>query len=297
METEKQFPKQKGWRLVTQLKTEKSKPQFQCRHLRQGRWLRVLQYRWNYCRTAWSVNNDSKYRKCNSTSFLHLLSFFCQKIRFKTQVTTCSDFLSDAVVKVVEMVDSWDEFESSRSVSLWEGLSKFSRCWSRRLLRLWTRSSQNFQFKRKVGFEEQKSQIEDVIFKCKSRRTQMSTLTDFFWWSQRKKLWTKSWFRQVCIRQSKWRKCVQVLGMHVLSTDLGPQYDRFLNALSYMVWKTKIQDTGLKFWFSVGSCDFVQRAKVGNFEDVRFCSVLFWVFFFAHSPAKSSIPNNLNLNT
>ena len=41
------------------------------------------------------------------------------KIRFKNQVTTCSDFPSDAVlwIKEVEMVDSLDELKSSRSVS------------------------------------------------------------------------------------------------------------------------------------------------------------------------------------
>ena len=40
------------------------------------------------------------------------------KIRFKTQVTTCSDFPSDAMlwIKEVEMVDSLDELKSSRSV-------------------------------------------------------------------------------------------------------------------------------------------------------------------------------------
>ena len=49
----KQHLKQKGRRLVTHVKTDKNKAQFQCRHLRQGRWLRVLQYRWNYRRTTW----------------------------------------------------------------------------------------------------------------------------------------------------------------------------------------------------------------------------------------------------
>ena len=40
------------------------------------------------------------------------------KIRFTTQVTTCSDFPSDAMlwIKEVEMVDSLDELKSSRSV-------------------------------------------------------------------------------------------------------------------------------------------------------------------------------------
>ena len=57
METDKQSLKQEGWRQVTQVKTDKIKAQFKCRHLRQSRWLRVLQCRWNYHGTTWS---DSK---------------------------------------------------------------------------------------------------------------------------------------------------------------------------------------------------------------------------------------------
>ena len=44
--------------------------------------------------------------------------FLVWKILFKNQVTTCSDFPSDAMlwIKEVEMVDSLDELKSSRSV-------------------------------------------------------------------------------------------------------------------------------------------------------------------------------------
>ena len=51
-ETTKQSLQQKGRRPVTQVETDKIKAQFHCRHLQQGRWLRVLQCRWNYRRTA-----------------------------------------------------------------------------------------------------------------------------------------------------------------------------------------------------------------------------------------------------
>ena len=45
-------------------------------------------------------------------------SFLVWKIRFKNQVTTCSDCPSEALlwIKEVEMVDSLDELKSSRSV-------------------------------------------------------------------------------------------------------------------------------------------------------------------------------------
>ena len=46
-------------------------------------------------------------------------SFLCWKIRFKSQVTTCSDFPSKDMLWInrVEMVDSSEELKSSRSVS------------------------------------------------------------------------------------------------------------------------------------------------------------------------------------
>ena len=50
--------------------------------------------------------------------FPHPQSFMVWKIRFKTQVTSCSDFLSHAMlwIKEVEVVHSLDELKSSRSV-------------------------------------------------------------------------------------------------------------------------------------------------------------------------------------
>ena len=64
------------------------------------------------------------------------------KIRFKTQVTTCSDFPSDATlwIKETEMVESLDELKSSRSVygkdfpkQFMERIFQNSKCWTRRL--------------------------------------------------------------------------------------------------------------------------------------------------------------------
>ena len=51
--------------------------------------------------------------------FLNPRSFLVWMIRFKNQVTTCSDFPSDAMlwIKEVEMVDSLEELKSSRSAS------------------------------------------------------------------------------------------------------------------------------------------------------------------------------------
>ena len=45
-------------------------------------------------------------------------TFSCWKIRFKTQICSCSDFPSEAMswIKEVEMVDSVDDLKSSRSI-------------------------------------------------------------------------------------------------------------------------------------------------------------------------------------
>ena len=87
-------------------------------------------------------------------------TFLCWKIRFKNQVTTCSDFPSEAVlwIKEVEMVDSLGE-KSSRSIAAknfphFEILDgKFSSALNKII--------QNSYFKKKVSLEEQKAQKED----------------------------------------------------------------------------------------------------------------------------------------
>ena len=62
-------------------------------------------------------------------------------------------------IKEVEMVDSVDELKTSRSIA---GKNfRFSNCWTRKSLQLWTRSYRNSHFKKKVSLEEQKAQKED----------------------------------------------------------------------------------------------------------------------------------------
>ena len=82
-------------------------------------------------------------------------------MRFKNQVTTCSDVLSDAMswVKEVEMVDSLEELKSSRSVC---GKNfQILRCWTRRLLLLRSRSSRIPNSRRRSASRSRKPQKED----------------------------------------------------------------------------------------------------------------------------------------
>ena len=135
--------------------------QFQCRHVRQSRGLRILQCRWNYRRILWLDSKNSNYRNCNSTNSLIHNRFCCGKMRFKNQVTTCSAFPSDAMwwIKQVEMVDSQKELKSSRSVS-----GKYCRNFEMldaKMASALNKIIQNSQFKKRVSLEEEKAQKDD----------------------------------------------------------------------------------------------------------------------------------------
>ena len=69
-------------------------------------------------------------------------SFSCWKIRFGNQVTTCSDFPSEAMlwIKEVEMVDSMDELKSSRSIA-GKNFPNFQNAGRKDWRLLWTKSS------------------------------------------------------------------------------------------------------------------------------------------------------------
>ena len=88
-------------------------------------------------------------------------SFLVWKIRFKNQVTTCSDFSSDAMlwIKEVEMVDSLEELKSSRSV-YGKYFPNFEMQ-DAKIASALNKIIQNSQFKKKVSLEEQKTQEED----------------------------------------------------------------------------------------------------------------------------------------
>ena len=83
-------------------------------------------------------------------------TFACWKIRFKTEVCSCSQFPTEAVlwVKEVEMVESVDDLKSSRSIRGTPG-PDFE------LLDARIASALNTRFKKKVSLEEMKAHKED----------------------------------------------------------------------------------------------------------------------------------------
>ena len=88
-------------------------------------------------------------------------TFACWKIRFKTEVCICSQFLTEAMhwVKEVEMVDSVYELKSSSSV---RGIQMPNfEVLDARIASALNRIIHNSHFKRRVSLEEQKAKEED----------------------------------------------------------------------------------------------------------------------------------------
>ena len=93
--------------------------------------------------------------------FTNPATFACWKIRFMTEVCTCSQFPTEAVlcIKEVEMVASVDDLKSSRSFRGTHG-PEFELLDARNASAL-NRIIQNIRFKKKVSLEEMKAQKED----------------------------------------------------------------------------------------------------------------------------------------
>ena len=109
--------------------------------------------------------------------FPTLSTFSSWKIRFKTQVCSCSGFPSEAMlwIKQVEMVFSVDEFKSSRSAS-GKHFPNFDML-DARIASALNKIIQNSHFKKKVSREEQKAQKEDWFPRG---RQIASTIYDYF---------------------------------------------------------------------------------------------------------------------
>ena len=92
-------------------------------------------------------------------------TFACWKIRFKTEVCTCSQFPTEAMqwIKEVEMVDSMDDLRSSSSI---RGISMPNfEVFDPRIASALNKIIRNSHFKRRISLEEQKkAQKLDVSF-------------------------------------------------------------------------------------------------------------------------------------
>ena len=102
----------------------------------------------------------------------------CWKIRFKTEVCTCSQFPTEAMqwIKEVELVDSVDELRTSSSI---RGISMPNfEVLDVRIASAPNKIIHNSHFKRRIILEEQEAQKQDRFF----RGRQIACLIcDYFW--------------------------------------------------------------------------------------------------------------------
>ena len=68
------------------------------------------------------TNNDCRFLDLHFDKFPTPATCACCKIRFKTEVCTCQQFLTEALlwIKEVEMVDSVDDLRSSLSIRVFQ---------------------------------------------------------------------------------------------------------------------------------------------------------------------------------
>ena len=107
------------------------------------------------------TNNDCSFEIFMFDKFPTPATFACWKIRFKTEVCTCSQFRTETMhwIKEVEMVDSVDELKSSSSV---RGIRMPDfEVLDARIASALNRIIHNSHFRRWVSLEEQKAQKED----------------------------------------------------------------------------------------------------------------------------------------
>ena len=92
-------------------------------------------------------------------------TFACWKIRFKTEVCTCSQFPTEAMqwIKEVEMVDSLDELRSSSSI---RGISMPNfEVLDARIASALNKIIHNSDFKRRISLEDRKAQKQDSFLR------------------------------------------------------------------------------------------------------------------------------------
>ena len=98
-------------------------------------------------------------------------TFACWKIRFKTEVCTCSQFPTEAMqwIKEVELVDSVDELRFLLSI---RGFSMPNfEVLDARIASALNKIIHNSQFKRKISLEEQKAQKQDRFLRGRQMAT------------------------------------------------------------------------------------------------------------------------------
>ena len=141
----------------------KAKNQFRIRDASQHRQPEIQSspVREIFQRIMGQTNDDLQISDLHFDKFPTPATFACWKIRFKTEVCTCSQFPTEAMqwIKEVELVDSVDELRSSSST---RGITMPNfEVLDARIASALNKIIHNSQFKRRISLEEQKAQKED----------------------------------------------------------------------------------------------------------------------------------------
>ena len=107
------------------------------------------------------TNNDCRFQIFILANSPTPATFACWKIRFKTEVCTCSQFPTDAMlwIKEVEMVESMDDLKSSRSITGTQ--TPDLELLDEKIASALNKIIKNTRFKKKVSLEEMKAHKED----------------------------------------------------------------------------------------------------------------------------------------
>ena len=107
------------------------------------------------------TNKDCRFQTFTSTNSLLQQHLLVGRIRFKTEVCTCSQFPTEALlwIKEVEMVESVDDLKSSHSIKGTPGPN--FELLDARIASALNKIIQNPRFKKKVSLEEMKAHKED----------------------------------------------------------------------------------------------------------------------------------------
>ena len=111
------------------------------------------------------TNNDCRFLIFTFDKFPTPATFACWKIRFKTEVCTCSQFPTEAMqwIKEVELVDTMDELRSSSST---RGISMPNfEVLDARIASALNKIIHNSHFIRRISLEEQKAQKQDSFLR------------------------------------------------------------------------------------------------------------------------------------
>ena len=111
------------------------------------------QSREDFQRTMGQTNNDCRFRIFTLTT---PATFACWKIRFRTEVCTCSQFPTEAMqwIKVVEMADSVDDLNLHHQYGVFQ--CRIFEVLDARIASALNKIIHNSHFRRRISLEEQK---------------------------------------------------------------------------------------------------------------------------------------------